>query len=114
MFSRASFFTGEKDHTVLGDLKLPTIYIIWFGSGPSVFLRYPLGVYAATCRSWIGMKAWLYQSCKLGCRGMHTIRMVLSLLPSEFNNRVWRPGESTNRVRATSVPCIEAIRRHGT
>ena len=41
--------------------------VIWFGSGSSVFLRYPLGVYAATCRSWIGMKA------KLGCRGMpHT------------------------------------------
>ena len=38
--------------------------VIWFGSGSSVFLRYPLGVYAATCRSWIGMKA------KLGCRGM--------------------------------------------
>ena len=65
--------------------------VIWFGSGSSVFLRYPLGVYAATCRSWIGMKA------KLGCSGMpHAYYphggMVLTLPPSEFNNRVWRFG----------------------
>jgi hypothetical protein len=72
MFSRACFFTGEKDHTGLGALKL-----IGFGSGPSPSVPQPAD------HGFELKPGFTYQSrgqsCQLGCRGMHIIRMVLPL-----------------------------------